>query len=62
MPYRTPRKTKGGFVLPKKSGGLHKSSKGKVVKYETAEKAQRAANAIMASEHGWKPTRQPRKK
>lgn len=57
MPYNAPKKSGSGYVLPKKSGGLHKSSGGKVIHYSSASKAKSAARAIMASEHGWKPTK-----
>lgn len=50
MPYEEPRKTKSGWVLPKKTGGVHTSSKGKVVKYKSKEDAKRAAIAIMINE------------
>ena len=55
MPYSKPRKVKGGWTLPKKAGGVHKSSKGKVVKFKSAAKAKRAGKYIMALENGWKP-------
>ena len=51
MPYGKPRKVNGGYVLPKKAGGLHKSSKGKVIKFKSAAAAGAAARAIMAKEH-----------
>ena len=44
-------KTKTGYVLPKKGGGVHKSSKGKVVKYKSKAKAESASRVIMAKEH-----------
>lgn len=51
MPYGAPRKTKDGkYVLPKKGGGLHKSSKGKIIKFKSAKAAAGAARAIMANE------------
>lgn len=60
MPYNKPRKTKKGYVLPKKSGGLHKSKSGKTVHFKSAAGAKRAAKYIMAVEHGFKPTRKKR--
>ena len=35
MPYLEPRQTKKGWVLPKKEGGYHKSSKGKIVYFKS---------------------------
>ena len=50
MPYLEPRKTNKGWVLPKKEGGVHQSSKGKVIYYKSKEDAEAAGRAIMASE------------
>lgn len=61
MPYNKPRKTKEGWVLPKKAGGLHKSRGGKVVHFTSKANAQHAANAIMASEHGFIFTKRKKK-
>lgn len=55
MPYSKPRKVGASYVLPKKEGGMHRSSKGAVIHYASKESARRAGRAIMASEHGWKP-------
>jgi hypothetical protein len=58
-PYRKPRKSGEGYVLPKKEGGVHRSGSGKVVKFKSAEKAKRVGRYIMALEHGMIP-RKPR--
>lgn len=50
MPYLTPRKQGKGWVLPKASGGLHKSSGGKVIHFKTKADAAAAGRAIMAKE------------
>lgn len=50
MPYTKPKKVKGGYVLPKAAGGVHKSSKGKTVKFKSAAAASAAARAIMSNE------------
>lgn len=60
MPYKEPYKSPTGWVLPKKSGGLHKSSKGKVVKYKSKTKAKKAAIVINMSEHGIKMKKKKR--
>lgn len=49
MPYFTPRKVKGGWTLPKKEGGVHKSKLGKTVVFKSAAKAKRAGQYIMAT-------------
>jgi len=51
MPYKTPQKQGKGYVLPKVAGGVHRSSKGRVVLFKSKAKAQAAARAIMAHEH-----------
>ncbi len=50
MPYLGPRKQGKGWVLPKADGGLHKSSKGKVIYFKSKADAAKAAKAIMWSE------------
>lgn len=50
MPYNEPKKIGRYWVLPKKYGGLHSSSKGKVVHFKSKALAERAARAIMANE------------
>lgn len=57
MPYKKPRKSGSGYVLPKKTGGLSKSKSGKVKHFKTAAGAKRAARYVNALEHGWKPTK-----
>lgn len=61
MPYRTPRKSGSGYVLPKKAGGMHKSKSGKVVHFKSAQSAKNAGRMIMALEHGFVPKRKVRK-
>lgn len=56
MPYDKPKKQGKGYVLPKKSGGVHKSKSGKVVQFKSVQRAKRAADYIMAIEHGFNPT------
>ena len=57
MPYKSPRKSGKGYVLPKKAGGVHRSMSGKAVHYKSKASARRAGKFIMAIEHGFKPTR-----
>lgn len=57
MPYKAPKKSGKGYVLPKKAGGVHKSGSGKVVHFKSATAAKRAGKYIMALEHGWKPSK-----
>lgn len=56
MPYSAPIKTPKGWILPKKAGGVHSSSKGRVVHFRSRSSAVRAAQHIMASEKGYKYT------
>jgi hypothetical protein len=60
MPYKNPKKVKGGWVLPKKTGGYHRSKKGKIVKFKTKKSAKKVARFLNAIEHGWKPTKLPK--
>jgi hypothetical protein len=62
MPYDSPKKVKGGWILPKKGGGYHRSGKGKVVKFSSAAGARTAGNYILALEHGFKPTGKGKKR
>ena len=55
MPYNEPRKLGNRYVLPKKDGGVHRSSSGTVVRYKSKAAAKRSARYIMALEHGMKP-------
>lgn len=54
MPYNKPRKQGSGYVLPKKSGGVHESASGKPVHYKSAAAAERAGSYIMYLEHSGK--------
>lgn len=55
MPYNAPKKSGSGYVLPKKSGGVHESASGKPVHFKSAQAAEKSAKYINALEHGFKP-------
>lgn len=52
MPYKAPKKVKGGWILPKVAGGIHRSSAGNIVKFKSKKAAQAAARIIMSKENG----------
>jgi len=55
MPYNKPQKSGKGYILPKKSGGSHKSASGKVVHFKSAVAAEKAGKYVNTLEHGMKP-------
>ncbi len=53
MPYKSPvQMSNGKWVLPKAGGGYNRTEGGKMVYYDSKEKAEAAARAIMVKEGG----------
>ena len=55
MPYIIRKQKNKWILVNRETNKPHKSSKGKIIYYNSRADALGASKAIMASEHGWNP-------